>query len=68
MIVFGGGIDQSRTQTSTTETHVLGSNRWVIVTPLPRLNWDIVGITVNNAVYGIGKFKRIYNRFLLSNL
>ena len=68
MIVFGGGIDKSRTQTSTTEIHVLGSTRWDTVTPLPRLYWDIAGITVNNAVYGIGKlsFFFIHLHFYLS--
>ena len=59
MIVFGGGIDQTRRQTSTTEIHILGSSRWDTVTPLPESNWDIAGITVDNAVYGIGKLSFI---------
>ena len=59
MIVFGGGIDQTRRQTSTTEIHILGSSRWDTVAPLPESNWDIAGITVDNAVYGIGKFSFI---------
>ena len=71
MIVFGGGIDKSRTQTSTTEIHVLGYTRWDTVTPLPRLYWDIAGITVNNAVYGIGKLSFnllfIYINLLINN-
>ena len=68
MIVFGGGIDKSRTQTSTTEIHVLGSTRWDTVTSLPRLYWDIAGITVNNAVYGIGKFSNTISSISILSL
>ena len=71
MIVFGGGIDQTRRQTSTTEIHILGSSRWDTVTPLPESNWDIAGITINNAVYGIGKLSLnllfIYLNLLINN-
>ena len=54
LTVFGGGLGQTRTQTSTMEIHVLGSNKWDTMASLPRLYWDIAGVTVNNAVYGIG--------------
>ena len=60
MTVFGGGLGQTRTQTSTMEIHVLGSNKWDTMASLPRLYWDIAGVTVNNAVYGIGNQDAFY--------
>jgi len=54
LIVFGGGINKTRTQTSSTEILSSGSTTWTIVTPLPKLYWDIAGVSINNVVYGIG--------------
>ena len=55
LVVFGGGIGTTRTQTSSTETLTLGSSRWVTISSLPRLLWDVKAININNVIYALGK-------------
>ena len=55
LIVFGGGIGNTKTQTDTTEILRVGDTRWQTVQRLPRKLWDVTGINMNNVVWAMGK-------------